>query len=53
VVELHNVRPSLVTGCLASAGTGTFLRTNGMAGDDVALEANNLRLAKKAVEKSE
>jgi len=53
VVELHNVRPSLITGCLAGAGTGTFLRTQGMADDDVALEANNLRLAKKAIEKSE
>jgi len=53
VVELHNVRPSLITGCLAGAGTGTFLRTYGMAEDDVALEANNLRLAKKAIEKSQ
>ena len=51
VVELHDVRPSLITGCLAGPGTGTFLRTYGMAEDDVALEANNLRLAKKAFER--
>ena len=53
VVELHDVRPSLITGCLAGPGTGTFLRTYGMAEDDVALEANNLRLAKKAVERKD
>jgi len=51
VVELHDVRPSLITGCLAAPGTGTFLRTYGMAEDDVALEANNLRLAQKALER--
>ncbi|HUZ46926.1 MAG TPA: glycosyl hydrolase family 28 protein [Terriglobia bacterium] len=51
VVDLHNVRPALVTGCLAGRGTGTFLQTNGMAEDDVALEASNLRLAKKAIER--
>lgn len=53
VVDLHGVRPGLITGCLAGAGTGTFLRTVGIAEEDVALEANNLRLAKKAVERGE
>jgi polygalacturonase len=51
VVELHNVRPALMTGCLAGPGTGTFLRTYGMVEEDVALEANNLRLAKRARER--
>jgi polygalacturonase len=51
VVELHDVRPTLITGCLAGRGTGTFLRTYGMAEDDVALEANSLRLAKKALDR--
>ena len=51
VVELHDVRPSLISGCLAGAGTGTFLRTYGMAEEDFALEANNLRLASKASER--
>jgi hypothetical protein len=53
VVELHDAKPSLVTACLAGAGTGTFLKTAGMTEEDVALEANNLRLAKKAVERAE
>lgn len=51
VVHLDNVRPALVTGCLAGQGTGTFLQTNGMAEEDVALEANSLRLAKKAIDR--
>jgi hypothetical protein len=45
-VELDNVKPALVTGCLAPAGTGTFLRTAGIDKGDLALEANHLRLAK-------
>jgi hypothetical protein len=52
VVEMHNVRPGLITACLAGPGTGTFLRTDGMADEDIALEANNLRLAKKPWERS-
>jgi polygalacturonase len=51
VVELHDVHPSLLTGCLAGPATGTFLRTYGMADEDVALEANNLRPAKKPWER--
>jgi hypothetical protein len=50
VVELHDVRPCLITGCLAAPRTGTFLRTYGMREEDFALEANHLRLAKKPVE---
>jgi hypothetical protein len=53
VVELHNVRPCLITGCLAAPGTGTFLQTSGMREEDVALEANHLRLAKKAWERGD
>jgi hypothetical protein len=53
VMELHDVRPSLITGCVAGPGTGTFLRTYGMAEADFALEANNLRLAKKACERGD
>jgi hypothetical protein len=53
VVELHNVRPCLITGCLAAPGTGTFLRTSGLKEEDVALEANHLRLAKRAWERGD
>jgi hypothetical protein len=52
VVDLHRVRPTLITGCLAGSGTGTFLRTEGMSVEDVALEANHLRGAKKAWEQA-
>lgn len=49
-VELDNVKPSLVTGCLAGAGTGTFLHTTSVDKDDLVLEANNLRPARNAWE---
>lgn len=51
VVDLDNVSPALISGCLAGPGTGTFVRTNSMAEDDVALEANYLRFAKRALER--
>jgi polygalacturonase len=51
VMELHEVQNALVTGCVATPGTETFLRTYGMAEDDVTLEANRLRNVKQAVER--
>ena len=40
VLESREVRQALVTGCVVGSGAATFLRLYGMAGGDVALEAN-------------
>lgn len=51
VVELHETRQGLLTGCVAGPGTETFLRIYGMDEGEVAIEANSFRNAKQAVER--
>jgi polygalacturonase len=50
VLELHQVHDALVTGCVATPGTDTFLRAYGMAEDDVTLEANRLRNVRQVLD---
>jgi hypothetical protein len=52
VMELHDVRTGLVTGCVAAPGTEIFLRCHEMDQSDVLMEANNLRNARHSVEHS-
>jgi polygalacturonase len=51
VIQLDNVKNVFVHGCVATAGTETFLQVSGDSADEVAMEGNNLKRAKTAVEK--
>jgi polygalacturonase len=51
VIQLGPVKNVFVHDCVATPGTGTFLRMDESSADDVTLDDNNLKLAKTAVEK--
>jgi hypothetical protein len=51
VLELHQVQDALVTGCVATPGRETFLRTYGMAEGDVTIEANRLRNVRQVLDR--
>ena len=46
---LNNVHGALIRGCVAPSGTAAFLRLQAKSGD-IAVEANDLRKARKRVE---
>ena len=50
MMELHEVREAFVTACAAPSGTQTFLRLHGMQAEDLAMEGNDLRRARQALE---
>jgi hypothetical protein len=45
------VHDALVTGCVATPGTETFLRAYGMAEGDVTLGANRLRNVRQVLDR--
>jgi hypothetical protein len=50
-IQLGQVKNVFVHDCVATPGTGTFLRMDESSADEVTLDDNNLKLAKTAVEK--
>ena len=50
MIEVNHSREVLISGCLAPSGTGVFAKLREMSQDDCALEGNDLRRAKQAVE---
>jgi hypothetical protein len=52
VIDLGKVKRVFVRGCTAVPETETFLRVDENSVDEIALEGNNLKAAKTAVEKA-